>query len=175
MKIDLRKKIAEGEERDRQISLKLEKKYRPISDAIWKEKQDETYMNTLRIKPDLSLANVLANEMENINHFDPIIVNQVSTSLLLQITGQKIAEYILDRLTTGEKNRMNQYWPEILRDLKKRNLRLNKEFKNTDFGHADLRFVCKLLDGINNPGFVSALRLFDDRNARAPLGHWLAD
>ena len=127
MKIDLRKKIAEGEERDRQISLKLEKKYRPISDAIWKEKQDETYMNTLRIKPDLSLANVLANEMENINHFDPIIVNQVSTSLLLQITGQKIAEYILDRLTTAEKNRMNQYWPEILRDLKKRNLRLNKD------------------------------------------------
>ena len=75
MKIDLRKKIIDGEELDRKLSLQLQKKFQPISEAIWKQKQDEIYMNTLRIKPTQSLGSLLANELENKNLNDYVKKN----------------------------------------------------------------------------------------------------
>ena len=123
IKIDLRKQIAKGEETDRIQGMMLEKKYDPISKAQWKIKQDEIYLNTLRIKNDPSLGQLIANELENSNQGNPEIIKQISNSLLLRITDKKISEYILERLTVDEMNRMNQYWPKIIRDLKKNNFR----------------------------------------------------
>ena len=85
MKIDLRRMISNGEELDRKLSLQLQKKFQPISEAIWKQKQDEIYLNTLRIKPTESLGSLLANELENKNQNDPIIVEQISRYCKLQI------------------------------------------------------------------------------------------
>lgn len=70
---------------------------------------------------------MLANELENKNQGDPLIIEQISNSLLLTITDKKITEYILERLTVNEMNRMNQYWLKITNDLKKNNLKLNKD------------------------------------------------
>ena len=127
MKIDLREKIAKGEMNDRQQSMRLQQKLDPISKAQWKIKQNELYLNTLRIKNDPSLEQLLANELENKNQGDPLIIKQISNSLLLKITDKKISEYILERLTLTEMNRMNQYWSQIVNDLKKNNLKLNKD------------------------------------------------
>ena len=127
MKIDLRKQIAKGEMNDRMQSMRIQQKFNPISKAQWKVKQDELYLNTLRVKNDPSLEQLIANELENKNQGDPLIIKQISNSLLLQITDKKIAEYILDRLTVNEMNHMNQYWPKIIKDLKKNNLKLNKD------------------------------------------------
>ena len=127
IKIDLRKEIAKGEETDRIQGMMLIKKYNPISQAQWKIKQDEIYLNTLRIKNDPSLGQLIANDLENSNQGDPVIIKQISLSLLLTITDKKISEYILDRLSVNEMNQMNQYWPKIIKDLKKNNLKLNKD------------------------------------------------
>ena len=127
MKIDLRQQIAKGEMNDRMQGMRLEQKFNPISEAQWRIKQNELYLNTLRIKNDPSLEQLLANDLENTNQGDPNIIKQISNSLLLQITDKKIAEYILDRLTVNEQNHMNQYWPQIIKDLKKNNLKLNKD------------------------------------------------
>ena len=127
MKIDLRQQIAKGEMNDRLQGVRLQQKFNPISEAQWRIKQNELYLNTLRIKNDPSLEQLLANDLENLNQGDPEIIKQISNSLLLQITDKKIAEYILDRLTVKEQNHMNQYWPQIIKDLKKNNLKLNKD------------------------------------------------
>ena len=127
MKIDLRQRIVKGEINDRLQGMRLEQKFDPISKAQWKIKQNELYLNTLRIKNDPSLEQLLANELENKNQGDPLIIKQISNSLLLKITDKKISEYILERLTLTEMNRMNQYWSQIVNDLKKNNLKLNKD------------------------------------------------
>ena len=102
IKIDLRKQIAKGELNDRIQEMMLEKKYNPISQAQWKIKQDEIYLNTLRIKNEPSLGQLIANDLENSNQGDPIIIKQISLSLLLTITDKKISEYILERLSVNE-------------------------------------------------------------------------
>ena len=67
MKIDLRKQIAKGEMNDRLQGMRLEQKFNPISEAQWRIKQNELYLNTLRIKNDPSLEQLLANDLENLN------------------------------------------------------------------------------------------------------------
>ena len=157
IKIDLRKKIAEGELNDRIQGMTLEKKYDPISKAQWKIKQDEIYLNTLRIKNDPSLGQLIANELENSNQGNPEIIKQISNSLLLTITDKKISEYILERLTVDEMNRMNQYWPKIIRDLKKNNLKLNKD-----------TFISSLKIKTDDPIDVNLLDEFDN-NQDVPI------
>ena len=125
--INLRKMIAEGEEKDRKITLQLQTQFKPISEALWQEKQNVLYLNTLRIRPTENLSSLLANELENKNQNDPVIVEQISRSLLMKITEKSIVDYIIERLSPPEQNRMNQFWPEIIKDLKKRNLKLNKQ------------------------------------------------
>ena len=117
--------IAQGELYDILQGRRLEKEFDPISKAKWKIKQNELYLNTLRIKNNPSWEQLLANELENKNQGDPLIIEQISNSLLLTITDKKITEYILERLTVNEMNRMNQYWLKITNDLKKNNLKLN--------------------------------------------------
>ena len=124
--INLRKKIAEGEEKDRKITLQLQTQFKPISEALWQEKQNVLYLNTLRIRPTENLSSLLANELENKNQNDPVIVEQISRSLLMKITEKSIVDYIIERLSPPEQNRMNQFWPEIIKDLQKRNLKLHR-------------------------------------------------
>ena len=107
MNRNLRSIIAKDEEKNRQIQIKLENKFNPISQAKWREKQNELYLNTLIIKNNPSLGQLLANELENKNQNDPMIVSQISMSLLLTITQDQIAKYIIERLSTPEQNRMN--------------------------------------------------------------------
>ena len=99
MKLNLRQQIAKGEQNNRIQEIRLGKKYGPISKAQWKVKQDELYLNTLRIKNDPSLEQLLANDLENTNQDDREIIKQIALSLLLTITDKKIAEYILERLS----------------------------------------------------------------------------
>ena len=157
IKIDLRKKIAEGELNDRIQGMMLEKKYDPISKAQWNIKQNEIYLNTLRIKNDPSLGQLIANDLENSNQGDPIIIKQISNSLLLTITDKKISEYILERLSVNEMNQMNQYWPKIIKDLKKNNLKLNKD-----------TFISSLKIKMDGPTDINLLDDIDN-NEDAPI------
>ena len=95
-KIDLRKQIALGLQKDIDLSVKLEKNYKPFADAIWQKKQDEMYSNMLHVKNNISLGQLLANELENDNQNDISLVKQFTMSSLLTITDEKIANYVID-------------------------------------------------------------------------------
>ena len=126
-KIDLRKNITLGLQKDIDLSVKLEKNYKPFSDALWQKKQDEMYLNMLHVKNNVSLGQLLANELENENQTDISIVKQITMSLLLTITDEKIANYVIENLSINHLNYVNQNWPFILSSLKKSNQKMNKE------------------------------------------------
>ena len=127
MNRDLRKEIAKEEQNNREIEIKLQNMYDPFSKAMWREKQNDLYLNTLRVKNYDSLGQLIANDLESKKQNDPEIVKQISLGLLNTITESSISQYIVDRLTTEQLNRMNQYWPQILHDMKRKNLKLNKD------------------------------------------------
>ena len=54
-------------------------------------------INVFKYNP--SLGQILANELENQNQDDPMIVSQISMSLLLTITENQIAKYIIERIS----------------------------------------------------------------------------
>ena len=47
----------------RRLQLDLEKKYLPISNARWKEHQDQQYFNTLQVHDVPTVANLIANNL----------------------------------------------------------------------------------------------------------------
>ena len=49
------------------------------------------YLNMLHVKNNVVLGQLLANELENENETDISIVKQITMSLLLTITDEKIA------------------------------------------------------------------------------------
>ena len=112
--IDLRKNIALGLKQDIDLSVKLENNYEPFADALWQNKQDEMYLNMLHVKNNIGLGQLLANEQENDNQTDISIVKQITMSLLLTITDEKIAKYVIDNLSINNLNYVNQNWPSIL-------------------------------------------------------------
>ena len=126
-KIDLRKNIALGLQKDIDLSVKLEENYKPFSEALWQKKQDEMYLNMLHVKNNVSLGQLLANELENDNQTDISLVKQITMSLLLTITDEKIAKYVIENLSINNLNYVNQNWPSILSNLKKNNQKMNKE------------------------------------------------
>ena len=103
------------------------KKYQPISNALWAEKQNENYLNTLQVRNVPSLNQLLANDLESTNQSDPILIMQLGMSNLLTITDEKNANYILDRLSDEEINMMNQNFPSLLKTLKTKYSKMNKD------------------------------------------------
>ena len=97
-----------GLKEDIDLSLKLKKNYKPFADALWQKKQDEMYLNMLHVKNNISLGQLLANELENENQTDISIVKQITMSLLLTITDEKIANYVIDNLSLSNLNYVNQ-------------------------------------------------------------------
>ena len=126
-KVDWRKNVVLDEAKNRALSVNLQKKYQPISNALWAEKQNENCLNTLQVRNVPSLNQLLANDLESINQSDPILIAQLGMSNLLTITDEKNANYILDRLDDDEINLMNQRFPSLLKTLKTKYSKMNKD------------------------------------------------
>ena len=77
------------------------------------------YLNMLHLKNNVVLGQWLANELENGNQTDISIVKQITMSLLLTITDEKIAKYVIENLSINNLNYVNQNWPSMLSNLKK--------------------------------------------------------
>ena len=97
------------------------KNYKPFAEALWLKKQDELYLNTLHEKNSVGLGQLLAHELET----DTSIVEQISMSLLLTITDEKIINYVIENLSINKLNYLNQNWPIILSNLKRNNQKMN--------------------------------------------------
>ena len=88
-KVDWRKNVVLDEAKNRALSVNLQKKYQPISNALWAEKQNENYLNTLQVRNVPSLNQLLANDLESTNQSDPILIMQLGMSNLLTTTDEE--------------------------------------------------------------------------------------
>ena len=121
--VDQRQVLAQDLARNRQITLNLH----PISDALWSEHQASLYPTMLQVRNPPSLANLLANELESTNQTDPLQLEGLGMTNLLTITDQDTADYIMDRLDDEDVNNMNQHWVAILKTIKTKYTKMNKD------------------------------------------------
>ena len=125
--IDQRTSLAQDLAQTRQITLNLQKKAEPISDAQWREHQLTLYPDLLMVSNHPSLANLLANNLETTNQSDSLQLENLGMSNLITITDQETANYIMDRLDDVDIDYMNQNFPTILKLIKTKYSKMNKD------------------------------------------------
>ena len=125
--VDQRTVLAQDLARNRQITINLQKKFAPISDALCSEHQASLYPTILQVRNPPSLANLLANELESTNQTDPLQLEGLGMTNLLTITDQDTADYIMDRLDDEDIDNMNQHWVAILKTIKTKYTKINKD------------------------------------------------
>jgi hypothetical protein len=109
----------------RQIDINLQKKFDPISKAMFREKQQELYPNILQVSNQPSLADLIANEQDSVLQNDPLQSYLLAKNNLLTIADLQTSDYILDRLNDDDINTLNQSFPKFIQML-------STKYKNID-------------------------------------------
>jgi hypothetical protein len=125
--IDRQAVLKQDEAIQRNLAIQLQQKFSPISKAIWRDHQNETYLNTLSVSNEISLANLIANERESENQGDALQSENLAMQNLLTIAEENASIYILDRLDTDDIQVLNQRFSELLTILKKKYKNINKD------------------------------------------------
>jgi hypothetical protein len=125
--IDKQAVLKQDEANQRSLAIQLQQKFSPISKALWRQHQSDTYLNTLSVSNEMSLANLIANEKESENQGDILQSENLAMQNLLTIADQKASEYIIDRLDNDDIQVLNQRLPELLSTLKKKYKNINKD------------------------------------------------
>jgi hypothetical protein len=96
--IDKNAMLSRDESIQRQIAINLQKKFDPLSKAIFREKQQELYPNLLQVSNEPSLANLIANKKDSNLQTDTLQSYSLAKNILLTIADANTTDYILDRL-----------------------------------------------------------------------------
>ena len=112
----------------RQISINLQKRFEPIAKAMFREKQADTYLNTLMVSNEPTVSMLIANERDSVNQNDELQSYSLARNNLLSILDQETTNYILDRLEDKGIITLNQRFPSFIKILttKYKNIDKNK-------------------------------------------------
>jgi hypothetical protein len=126
--IDKNSILSKDEAIQRQIAINLQKKFDPISKAMFREKQQELYPNLLQVSSNESLANLIANERDSGLQTDKLQSYSLAKNNLLTISDDDTSNYILDRLNEEQIQTLNQSFPKFVKVLttKYKNIDKNK-------------------------------------------------
>jgi hypothetical protein len=100
--------LAKDEAIQRNIAINLQKKFDPISKAMFKERQMELYPNLLQVSQGPSLANLIANERDAGLNSDELQSYSLAKNNLMTIADEETSNYILDRLSEEQIQTLNQ-------------------------------------------------------------------
>jgi hypothetical protein len=103
----------------------LQKKFDPISKAMFREQQALKYPNTISVSNEPSLGMLIANERDSSINSDSLQSYSLARNQLLTIADGETSDYILDRLNDKEIQTLNQRFPKIIDTL-------TTEYKNID-------------------------------------------
>jgi hypothetical protein len=117
--------LARDEAVQRQISINLQKKFDPISKAMFRERQMELYPNLLQVSQEPSLANLIANERDSNLQTDILQDYSLGKVNLMTIADEETSNYILDRLSDENIQTLNQSFPKFVEML-------TTKYKNLD-------------------------------------------
>jgi hypothetical protein len=126
--IDKNSILSKDEAIQRQIAINLQKKFDPLSKAMFREKQQELYPNLLQVSSNESLANLIANERDSGLQTDTLQSYSLAKKNLLTISDDDTSNYILDRLNDEQIQTLNQSFPKFVKILttKYKNIDKNK-------------------------------------------------
>jgi hypothetical protein len=126
--VDNKAILAQDEAVQRNIAINLQKKFDPLSKAMFREKQQELYPNLLQVSNEPSLANLIANEKDSNLQTDSLQSYSLAKNNLLTIADVNTTDYILDRLSDENIQTLNQSFPKFVKILttKYKNIDKNK-------------------------------------------------
>jgi hypothetical protein len=126
--VDKNAMLSRDESIQRQIAINLQKKFDPLSKAIFRDKQMELYPNLLQVSNEPSLANLIANERDTALNTDGLQSYSIAKNNLLTIADVNTTDYILDRLSDENIQTLNQSFPKFVKILttKYKNIDKNK-------------------------------------------------
>jgi hypothetical protein len=111
----------------RQISINLQKKFDPISKAMFREQQALKYPNTISVSNEPSLGMLIENERDSSINLDSLQSYYLARNQLLTIADGEAADYILDRLNDKEIQTLNQRFPAFIEKLTTEYKNINKD------------------------------------------------
>jgi hypothetical protein len=124
--IDKNSILSKDEAIQRQIAINLQKKFDPLSKAMFRGKQQELYPNLLQVSSNESLANLIANERDSGLQTDKLQSYSLAKNNLLSIADDDTSNYILDRLNEEQIQTLNQSFPKFVKVLTTRYKNINK-------------------------------------------------
>jgi hypothetical protein len=126
--VDKNAMLSRDESIQRQIAINLQKKFDPLSKAMFRDKQMELYPNLLQVSNEPSLANLIANERDTALNTDGLQSYSLAKNNLLTIADVNTTDYILDRLSDENIQTLNQSFPKFVKILttKYKNIDKNK-------------------------------------------------
>jgi hypothetical protein len=125
--VDKNSLLARDEAVQRQISINLQKKFDPVSKAMFREQQALKYPNTISVSNEPSLGMLIANERDSSINLDSLQSYSLARNQLLTIADGEIADYILDRLDDKEIQTLNQRFPAFKEKLTTEYKNINKD------------------------------------------------
>jgi hypothetical protein len=115
--VDKNVMLSRDESIQRQIAINLQKKFDPLSKAIFREKQQELYPNLLQVSNEPSLAILIANEKDSNLQTDSLQSYSLAKNNLLTIADVNTTDYILDRLSDKIFKLLINHFRSLLRFL----------------------------------------------------------
>jgi hypothetical protein len=109
----------------RQISINLQKKFDPISKAMFREKQQDLYSNLLQVSNEPSLGMLIADNKNSVISSDSLQSFSLARNKLLTIADPETSDFILDRLNDNDIQNLNQKFPSFIKIL-------STKYKNID-------------------------------------------
>ena len=93
--------------------------------AIWRDKQMKSYGNLIPITEETPLSKIITDEKQAQSQ-DEFLQKQHAMANLATIADPPNVEYIIDRLNLEQMRWLNDNWVGLLRNIKKKNSRMDK-------------------------------------------------
>ena len=93
--------------------------------SIWRDKQMKSYGNLVAITDEIPLSKIITDEQQAQSQ-DEFLQRQHAMANLNTIADPPNVEYIVDRLNPEQMRYMNDNWVGLLRSIKKKNSRMDK-------------------------------------------------
>lgn len=119
------------EARFRKIAIQNMQRDQLEASSVWRDKQMKSYGNLISITPAIPLSKIITDETQAESQND-FLIRQHAIANISTIADQANADYIIDRLSPEQQKYMNDYWMQVMKQIRKNNSRMDKNvFVNT--------------------------------------------
>jgi hypothetical protein len=121
-----REKNVLEEARLRKIAIQNLQRDNLEASAIWRDKQMKSYGNLVTITESTPLSKIITDEQQARSQ-DEFLQRQHAIANISTLADQANTEYIIDRLNPEQMRWMNDNWTGIIRDIRKKSTRMDKD------------------------------------------------